>query len=249
MFRRISFKKLLILGFLGTILSIFLMSELFFSKTKSSSVIKTTPIIKDNKGDNMKEPPYDEDYGIAINKVREKVRPGKVVYSVPSEMELGKNDIVRVRISDNFKKDLKEGIKSNYKEDKLNVTTLLEVKLSGTNFNIQTQTKEKQILTKDGSAEWIWSVTPQEKGEQQIFITVYAIIQLSNRPEVNEKLQTFERPIKVSVSVDYWFENNWKWIVENWEVLTGVFTFFSVFLLATWKKIKNLINNLLKRIY
>lgn len=231
--RRAIHRVLIISGLLGIILFV-LLQIIPQSQTEVGKIIPNSTSVP-------------LDYEIAIQRQVEKLRLGQIVFTIPEEMKLGESESIRVRISDDLQKDLKAGLKGNLETNKIDVSSLLQVKLSGTNFNIQSQTEEQQILKKDGLAEWIWSVTPQEKGKQALILNVYASLQLPNNTEKKMGLKTFERTIKVSVSPNYWVENNWKWIVENWEAVTLIFTLVSGFVVAKWKQIITLIKNWLKK--
>ncbi|MBD2505313.1 hypothetical protein [Anabaena azotica] len=240
-------KVLIIFGFLVGIAVISLLNT--HSQVRNDVNNDVTDNVTDNGNIIVVAPELVEipDYDIAIQTQVKKLRLGQIVFTVPKEMQLGRNELVRVRISDDLRKNLKAELKGHPETAKLDVSSLLQVKLSGTSFNIQSQTEEQQVLKKDGLAEWIWSVTPQERGEQELFLIVYALIELPNKSEQKIQLKTFERTIKVSVSPNYWVENNWKWIVENWEAVTAIFTAFSVFALAKWKQIITLIKNCFRK--
>jgi glycerol-3-phosphate acyltransferase PlsY len=192
-------------------------------------------------------PPSNDPVVLLKETLKSSLRSGQIAFNVPQEMRVEETELVEVRISDNLQRDLKAELSGKPETAKIEVGSFMKARLDGTNFTIKPLSEENQALLEGRVAEWRWSVTPTEQGEQKLFLTVYARIKIPNQPEELVDLITFQRSIKVAVNPGHWLEQNWKWIVENWTGIAAILVPFSVFIVAKWQWIKGLIQNLLKK--
>ncbi|AFY36083.1 hypothetical protein [Calothrix sp. PCC 7507] len=183
------------------------------------------------------------DYTNLLELAAKKLRPGQIAFTVPQEMQVEKDELVKARISDDLQNDLKAGLSGNPQTAPIKVSDFMEANLTGQNFTIKPITKENQVLLKGQVTEWRWSVTPTDQGEQTLSLIVSARIKIPNQTEESIQLEVLDRSIKVAVNPNYWFSQNWQWIVENWSTIMAILTGSSVFILARWQWIKNLIQN------
>jgi hypothetical protein len=164
-----------------------------------------------------------EPYNTVLDKEFEKLRPGRIVFNTPNQMQVNDSELVVVRISDDLRRDLTAGLGANSQTDKIRVGSFLRTSLTGNNFKTQPESELNQALPKGGVAEWRWIVIPTEPGEQTLYLTVYVRIKLPNQPEEFVLLGTYDRKIEVQVNPKDWLDQNWQWIVENWDKLTVIF--------------------------
>lgn len=82
--------------------------------------------------------------------------------------------------------------------ESLQVSNLMEARLSGEGFKIVAVTKERQAVS-SGVTEWIWDVTPLSEGKRQLTLTIDALITI-NGEVVPKTLRTFRKPIEVEIT-------------------------------------------------
>lgn len=156
------------------------------------------------------------------------VRPkGLIAYSVPSEMQVGDDYLVKVRISkQNDRSVLLVGdreipISDNLEEVKvesITVSPIMSASLlsSKRDFEITTLSTEIQNIDDEGYTEWSWSVIPLQGGENNLKLNVKIRIQEEGK-DYYKDITVFERKIKVKSnlgsSIKDFVLNNWEWFM------------------------------------
>ncbi len=224
-----------------SVLLIVLESQRFFSSAPQRSVSLPSP-----PASSTITPPAN-DLDVILTEAFKRLRPGQIAFNVHQKMQVEETELVQVRISDNLQRDLKAELNGKPETARIKVGSFMRVRLEGINFTIKPLSEENQALVAGHVAEWWWSITPTEQGEQHLVLTVYARIKIPNQPEEVVDLITFQPSIKVTVNPGYWFRQNWKWMVENWSAIAAIFSVFVVFVVARWQWIKSLIQSLLKK--
>ena len=196
---------------------------------KSKNVTKTkvkndTPIIKPNE-----------------------IRPrGLIAYSVPSEMEVDEDYLVKVRISKQNDKtvllvgDREIPISDNLEDvrvESITVSPIMSASLlsSKRDFEITTLSTEIQNIDDEGYTEWSWSVIPLQGGENNLKLNVKIRIKEDGN-DYYKDITVFERKIKVKSNLGSSIKD---FIVKNWEWFMGVI-FIPLFqwLWLLWKRKK-----------
>jgi hypothetical protein len=196
---------------------------------KSKNVTKTkvkndTPIIKPNE-----------------------IRPrGLIAYSVPTEMEVGDDYLVKVRISKQNDKtvllvgDREITISDNLEDvrvESITVSPIMSASLlsSKRDFEITTLSTEIQNIDDEGYTEWSWSVIPLQGGENNLKLNVKIRIQEQGK-DYYKDITVFERKIKVKSNLGSSIKD---FIFKNWEWFMGVI-FIPLFqwLWLLWKRKK-----------
>jgi hypothetical protein len=90
----------------------------------------------------------------------------------------------------------------------------MEAHLVGSAFEITPITQERQIVKRNGLAEWKWEVRPKQLGQHTLFLSLSANVMMDGR-EAKHTVQTMQRTLEVDVvwphSVWYFFSNYWQW--------------------------------------
>ncbi|MDJ0775603.1 MAG: hypothetical protein QNJ49_19620 [Mastigocoleus sp. MO_167.B18] len=162
------------------------------------------------------------------------LRLGQIALNTPTKMRVGETELVKVHISDDLKLDLKSKLGDKVEIKKIKVSDLLKVILKGTNFAIEPIHEEEQILANGELVPWSWEVTPNESGEQKLFLIVYA-----KKAEGLKYLKTFDRTITVKVNSSDWWKDNWDKVIGIPIALGG--TGFFAFIASKWRLTKNAI--------
>lgn len=163
-----------------------------------------------------------------ITKTKKEVRPkGLIAYSVPNEMQVGEEYLVKVRISkQNDKTVLLVGDReipisdnlNSVKVESITVSPIMSASLlsSKKDFEITTLSTDIQNIDNEGYTEWAWSVSPLQGGENNLKLNVKIRIKEDGN-DYYKDITVFERKIKVKSNIgssikDFIF-NNWEWFM------------------------------------
>lgn len=162
---------------------------------------------------------------------------GNIAFNAPEKMELGKAENIQLILS--LKQsidDLKNEITAPGKKigASIKVAERMEASLTGNAFVITptTPSTERAIISLENT-NWQWEVVPKEKGEQQLHLTLTAIINVNGKDAgIAEK--TYDYNIKVDVTPYQWVSAI---IVDNKETATGIVA-ITAFLAGLWNWLK-----------
>jgi len=156
------------------------------------------------------------------------VRPkGLIAYSVPSEMEVGQEYSVKVRITKQNDKtvllvgDREIPISDNLdsvKVESITVSPIMSASLlsSKKDFEITPLSTDIQNIDDEGYTEWAWSVSPLQGGENNLKLNVKIRIKEDGNDYFKD-ITVFERKIKVKSnlgsSVKDFMLGNWEWFM------------------------------------
>jgi len=163
-----------------------------------------------------------------ITQTKKEIRPrGLIAYSVPNEMQVGEDYLVKVRISKQNDKtvllvgDREIPISDNLEDvrvESITVSPIMSASLlsSKRDFEITTLSTEIQNIDDEGYTEWSWSVIPLQGGENNLKLNVKIRIQEEGK-DYYKDITVFERKIKVKSNLgssikDFIF-NNWEWFM------------------------------------
>ena len=182
-----------------------------------------------------------------ITQTKKEIRPrGLIAYSVPNEMQVGEDYLVKVRISKQNDKtvllvgDREIPISDNLEDvrvESITVSPIMSASLlsSKRDFEITTLSTEIQNIDDEGYTEWSWSVIPLQGGENNLKLNVKIRIQEEGK-DYYKDITVFERKIKVKSNLGSSIKD---FIFKNWEWFMGVI-FIPLFqwLWLLWKRKK-----------
>ncbi|MBL63211.1 MAG: hypothetical protein CMI30_07345, partial [Opitutae bacterium] len=135
--------------------------------------------------------------------------PEKVPYGEPSYIQfvldpnLDKTEIV---------KKIRE--KGHKVTARIKITRTMEVTLTGEDFDITPIAEEKQLIARDDTTEWKWSIVPKKPGKHRVHLVVNAIIVVDGVEMKRSK--SFDRYIEIEVtgfqSTVLFLQDNWPWL-------------------------------------
>jgi len=135
--------------------------------------------------------------------------PEKVPYGEPSYIQfvldpnLDKTEIV---------KKIRE--KGHKVTARIKITRTMEVTLTGEDFDITPIAEEKQLIARDDTTEWTWSIVPKKPGKHRVHLVVNAIIVVDGVEMKRSK--SFDRYIEIEVtgfqSTVLFLQDNWPWL-------------------------------------
>ena len=178
---------------------------------------------------------------IQTNEVRTK---GLIAYYVPSEMQVGNDYSIKVRISKQNNRtvllvgDREIPISDNLdivKIESITVSPIMSASLlsSKKDFEITSLSTDIQNIDEEGYTEWAWNVIPLQGGENNLKLNVKIRIKEDGN-DYYKDITVFERKIKVKSNLGSSIKD---FILDNWEWFMGVIfiPLFQWFWLL-WKK-------------
>jgi hypothetical protein len=150
---------------------------------------------------------------------------GNILYNPPTEMTLNKAETIEVRIGKDEVSDLGLSGSGDVQRQQLPISQVMSVRLccgspeEDAPFDIVSNSKEEQlvshpILGATEFTEWVFQVTPRQKGQQQLqlFVTAHYIFEGGQSASKDEVLT---RNIIVQVNtvaeIRHWLGENWQW--------------------------------------
>jgi hypothetical protein len=144
---------------------------------------------------------------------------GGIAFIVPTDLKVGTESSVTVRISRNPSEDLLEGVETPGESEAVTVASVMAVELIGGGaFEIDPEGPQEQLVPPSGFSEWSWFVLPQESGDQTLRFIVSVVIQL---PNGDEKARRIVRNREIHVSVNPAYQVG-QFLLTYWPVLGGI---------------------------
>lgn len=185
-----------------------------------------------------------------IADVIKKLDKGQIRYNLPKEMTVGKSDIIDVLIIASETENIhKYSIKGNGDSvvESIKVSSVMQVDLTGSKFNIKPLFSNKEKLVTDtSSTTWRWKITPKKVGYQRLTLTVMVNIEIPGYEDeiLPYEYKVFDKDITVKVNTIYsvkeFLKTNWRWVIITIACFKGIPLF-----LGNWKNIKVYIYKLL----
>lgn len=205
-----------------------------YSGTKDERIVRSPkepePVIVDNKDTKSKDVKKTEVKNETLIIKPKEIRPrGLIAYSVPTEMEVGDDYLVKVRISKKDDRtvllvgDREIPISDNLEDvrvESITVSPIMSASLlsSKRDFEITSLSTEIQNIDDEGYTEWSWSVIPLQGGENNLKLNVKIRIQEEGK-DYYKDITVFERKIKVKSNLGSSIKD---FIFKNWEWFMGV---------------------------
>ena len=159
-----------------------------------------------------------------IDEVLEKLPIGRILFNPPKEMKVGDTELVEVRITKNITENLREGLEGRGvpQINETKVSSSMNVRLTGTNFDIDPQNGKPQAIESDKYTEWRFHITPLKSGIQKLHLTVYEIISIRGYDDKQKEYEIGDWEINVKVNPRWFVERHWKFIVATILTIVGL---------------------------
>ena len=114
--------------------------------------------------------------------------PASIAFNAPTTMRLDHTAHIQLLLSPAASiPELKKKITAIGEREgtTIKVSPLMEARLSGLHFTIEANTPERQPVSNVAPTEWSWDVEPTETGNQELHLTLTAILSVGghNQPE------------------------------------------------------------------
>ena len=153
-----------------------------------------------------------------IDEQLKKMSFGNIAFNTPKTINIDSTKTIQLKLDLNKSIDeLKNTI--NVQEEKagaqIKVSNQMEARLTGQNFSITPLTPETQAISSNETTEWIWRVKPTAEGNQDLNLTLSAILDVNGKA-IPRKVEVFVKVIEVKVTayqkMQLFVENNWQWL-------------------------------------
>jgi len=144
--------------------------------------------------------------------------PASIAFNAPTTMRLEHTAHIQLLLSPAASiPELKKKITAIGEREgtTIKVSPLMEARLTGLHFTIEANTPERQPVSNVAPTEWSWDVEPTETGNQELHLTLTAILSVGghNQPRT---IRTFDKVLKVHVTwydrISGFVSDNWKWL-------------------------------------
>lgn len=174
------------------------------------------------------------------------INKGLIAYSVPLEMKVGEEYIVKVRITKQKDKTILiigdnqipiSNDITNVRVESIRVSSVMSASLYGKkgDFEIESTSTEFQNIEDFSYTEWSWLVTPLKGGQNNLKLNIKIRIQ-DNGQDFYKDITVFEKKVKVKSNITSSF---FDFVKQNWEwFMSVIFIPLIRWLFLWWKKRK-----------
>ncbi len=164
------------------------------------------------------EPSVGASSGPSVDDILKNLDFGNIAFNVPGSIDLNDSADIELLLAlstpiETLQKQLQDA--GDKQGAHIQVSDRMEAHLSGANFTISPVTSEDQAVTRSGTTRWEWEIKPSSEGEQQLHLTLSALIQVDGQ-STPRSIRTFDKEIRVYVSGSQkfvsFFQNNWQWL-------------------------------------
>ncbi len=96
------------------------------------------------------------------------------------------------------------------------VSKTMQAELKSSGFTIVAITPITQAVSQKETTRWKWEIKPLHKGNNNLHLSLTAIVDVGDGEPTQRSIRTFEKNIEVKVravqSVGTFMENNWQWL-------------------------------------
>lgn len=175
-----------------------------------------------------------------VEEIEKNLEWGNIAFNTPKKMKLGETKIIELLLSPTKSaQELQSSLRSHEKveSETIQISNRMEANLSGSGFKIEALMPQEQAISRGKTTQWSWEITPTKDGNQNLHLTLSAIIIVSNQksPLV---VETFDKTIEVDVSMDQHISNfvasNWQWLWAS--IFVPLFPFIWKWYQKKWGK-------------
>jgi len=153
-----------------------------------------------------------------VEEIVSRLEWGYIAFDTPKKMKFEEPKIIELLLSPTKSaQELQSSLKSHEQTEsaRIQISNRMEADLSGLGFKIEALVPQEQAVYRGKTTQWKWEVTPTKDGDQNLYLTLSAIINVSNQ-KVPLVIRTFDKTIKVDVSVGQristFVAGNWQWL-------------------------------------
>jgi hypothetical protein len=156
----------------------------------------------------------------------ESMRPGTVAFNVPNAMYVDDDAFVEMLVSqqgsvEDLKQELSEPGQQYGAEIKVARRMRADVVAATSGLQVIGLGDTEQVVGTTGKTEWQWRVHAVDVGQQQLEVSLTAIVEIDGR-ESNKRIDTYRRTIAVNVTTRHRVKQVLDALRDYWAVLAGL---------------------------
>jgi hypothetical protein len=152
----------------------------------------------------------------------EKLSQDRLVFNAPDQMTAGVHERIAAHIAENLPEDFVARLKALgiTDSDDIGFGSSMKARLVGDGFDIALLGDEEKPVSGEGSAPWVWDVTPVRAGAQSLLLTVTIKVKIPGNGDEQKELPALTKPVTVAPSPLY---STVRFIRARWPWFVGVF--------------------------
>lgn len=136
--------------------------------------------------------------------ILDKLPSGELLIKSPNRMPMSESRMVEVLVgvgisSENMQKYFRNsGSDSQYSGAAAKIASQIIVTLEGEQFDIKSQSPERQSISRGVVSAWRWTIAPKKEGNHKLHASVYVVLNLSGRDSI-QLIESYSQDIHVVV--------------------------------------------------
>lgn len=154
----------------------------------------------------------------AIDSILAQLPVANLAFNTPDKMQLHDTAMIELVLGlEKSVEQLSEMITAAGRKEgaSLKVSSRMEARLSGTNFQIVAITPEVQLVSHSSVTKWKWDITPLSEGAHSLHLTLSALFSI-NGENGSKAIRTFDKTIAIEVTlrdrIMQFLYDNWQWL-------------------------------------
>jgi hypothetical protein len=158
---------------------------------------------------------------MAIDQHLESMQLGNIAFNAPTSINLNESTVIKLLLAvETPIEELKQLVEEKGEKvgARIKVSSRMEARLSGSNFEIVTMTPEIQAVSLNEPTEWMWEIEPKKAGNHRLHLTLSVVFTFDGMA-TSKTMSTYDKFIDVDVT---WTQLIWNFLDRFWEWLTAV---------------------------
>lgn len=177
----------------------------------------------------------------AVDQFKASLRKGNVAFNAPKEMDVDEVTVMQLLVSlsesvSQLKRKLTRPGEQYGGEAEVSPRMRARVTAVTTGLKVNPITDADQVVGTTGTTEWRWQVQAMTVGEQELEVTLTAVV-----GESSLLVDTYKKTIRVRVTRPYLMRQTLQFLRDNWVVIAGGVAAIGgvgTWLLRLWRKWK-----------
>ena len=153
-----------------------------------------------------------------VDEIIRNLQWGNIVFNTPTVMQFGEPETVELLLSptkpiQQLQSELER--QGEIESARVQISNRMRANLSSQGLKVQALVPEEQAIGSEVTTQWKWEVTPVEEGSQKLYLSLSAVITISER-DAPIVIQTYSKDIEVQISigqrVSRFLGTNWQWL-------------------------------------
>lgn len=208
------------LTFFVILFALFLLPNLFIQKNKTVLQVDELSVQKNDSAFNLdREISELDESNMGFNAPKQ-----LLLYEEHPVVLLVSNGLSKQKLEQEIKLILGPRNLDSIEVHRIKTNTLIESKLTGTDFSIEYGSPDRQPISEKTFTTWEWTIKPEMPGNKTLTLSINIILNVNGKEE-KFNIETFRKQINVKVENSFWY-----WVKENETIILAILGFiFAIF--------------------